>query len=90
MTGRVCSSRTVKGAGRLAAALILVALSLRPAVVAISPLLDSIRAATGLSPAADGLLTTFPLICFGAFAPIAPRLARRIGMGASPLGCWCC
>jgi CP family cyanate transporter-like MFS transporter len=27
-----------------------------------------------------GLLTTVPVLCFGAFAPIAPRLARRVGL----------
>jgi CP family cyanate transporter-like MFS transporter len=27
-----------------------------------------------------GLLTTLPVLCFGAFAPVAPRLARRIGL----------
>lgn len=70
----------------LGIAVIVVALNLRPAIVAMSPLLDSVRSATGLSSAAAGLLTTLPVVCFGLFAPLAPRLARRVGMEASLLG----
>ena len=33
-----------------------------------------------MSAAAAGLLTTLPVVCFGAFAPIALRLARRSGI----------
>ncbi len=61
-------------------ATVAVALNLRPAVVAVSPLLDTIRDDTGLSAPLAGLLTTLPLICFGVFSPVAPRLARRIGL----------
>ena len=63
-----------------AVATVAVALNLRPAVVAVSPLLDTIRDETGLSSPMAGLLTTLPLICFGIFSPVAPRLARRIGL----------
>jgi MFS transporter, CP family, cyanate transporter len=42
--------------------------------------LGVLRAETGLSSALAGLLTTVPVLCFGAFAPVAPRLARRIGL----------
>jgi CP family cyanate transporter-like MFS transporter len=61
----------------LAAAILLIALNLRPAVVAVSPLVGQIRADLGLSSAAVGLLTTLPVLCFGLLAPLAPRLARR-------------
>ncbi|SDC15135.1 MFS transporter, CP family, cyanate transporter [Geodermatophilus telluris] len=64
----------------LVAAVVAVALNQRPAVVAPAPLLGDLRADTGLSAAAAGLLTTLPVLCFGAFAPLAPRLARRIGL----------
>ncbi|MFG3205323.1 CynX/NimT family MFS transporter [Streptomyces sp. NPDC048192] len=53
---------------------------MRPAIVAVSPLLDDIRASTGISNAAAGILSTLPLVCFGIFAPMAPRLARHFGM----------
>src|SRR4051794_41857774 len=61
-------------------AIVAVALNQRPAVVAVAPVLGDLRAETGLSSALAGLLTTLPVLCFGAFAPAAPRLARRIGL----------
>jgi MFS transporter, CP family, cyanate transporter len=64
----------------LLAAIVAVALNQRPAVVAVAPVLGELRADTGLSSALAGLLTTLPVLCFGVFAPIAPRLARRIGL----------
>src|SRR4051812_3852982 len=64
----------------LGAAIVAVALNQRPAVVAVAPVLGDLRAETGLSSALAGLLTTLPVLCFGAFAPAAPRLARRIGL----------
>jgi CP family cyanate transporter-like MFS transporter len=59
---------------------ILLALNLRPLVVAVSPLLPTVRADTGMSAAEAGLLTTLPVLCFGALAPLAPRLGRRFGV----------
>ncbi|GAA4727302.1 CynX/NimT family MFS transporter [Modestobacter marinus] len=64
----------------LVTAIVVVALNQRPAVVAVAPLLGELRADTGLSSALAGLLTALPVLCFGAFAPLAPRLARRIGL----------
>lgn len=61
-------------------AVVLLAANLRPAVVAVSPLLSGIRADTGLSSPAAALLTTLPVLCFGLLAPLAPMLARRIGL----------
>ncbi|TCP14850.1 CP family cyanate transporter-like MFS transporter [Crenobacter luteus] len=63
----------------LVAGMALIALNLRPALTSLSPLLNEVRLATGLSAAAAGLLTTLPVLCLGLFAPLAPRLARRIG-----------
>ncbi|MEL0616319.1 MFS transporter [Cobetia marina] len=59
--------------------LILVALNLRPALSSLAPLLDRITQDLGLSTLAAGLLTTLPVICLGLFAPLAPRLAGRLG-----------
>ncbi|MGV8202753.1 cyanate transporter, partial [Pseudomonas aeruginosa] len=49
----------------------------------LAPLLNQGRDDTG--PAAAGLLTTPPVLCLGLFAPLAPRLARRIGAERSVL-----
>lgn len=64
----------------LVAGIALLAVNLRPAVVAVSPLTSRIRSGTGLSTAGVSLLTTLPLLCFGLFALVAPRLGRRVGL----------
>ncbi|GAA3060934.1 CynX/NimT family MFS transporter [Pseudonocardia yunnanensis] len=58
----------------------LFAVNLRPAVVAVSPLLGGIRTSAGLSGTTAGFLTALPVLCFGLLAPTAPRLSRRIGL----------
>ncbi|KAA6214057.1 MFS transporter [Streptomyces albofaciens JCM 4342] len=70
----------------LGAGVILLALNLRPALVAVSPLANTIRDESGMSAAATSLLTALPLLCFGLLAPVAPRLGRRFGMERSLLG----
>jgi MFS transporter, CP family, cyanate transporter len=64
----------------LAAGVVLIAVNLRPALAAVGPVLVDVRARLHLSAAAGALLTTVPLVCFAALAPVAPRLARRYGM----------
>lgn len=62
----------------VAITLLLVGANLRPAIVAVAPLLPEIRLSARLSPTFAGLLTTLPLVCFGAFAFLSPALGRRI------------
>lgn len=64
----------------LGAGLILVGLNLRIGVASIGPLLGVIRTSLGLSATGASLLTTIPVIAFGAFAFFTPVLTRRIGM----------
>jgi len=64
----------------LAAGIVLIAANLRPAVTSIAALLPEIRLDLGLSSAAASLLTAAPVLCFGLLAPLAPRLADRLGM----------
>jgi MFS transporter, CP family, cyanate transporter len=45
----------------------------------VPPILDELRRDLGLSATEAGLLTAAPVLCFGALAPAAPALARRIG-----------
>lgn len=59
--------------------MVLVGLNLRPALSSLAPLLGRIQQDTGLPPSAIGALTTLPVLCLGLFAPLAPRLARRLG-----------
>jgi CP family cyanate transporter-like MFS transporter len=63
----------------LVLALFLVGINLRPAMSSVAPILAAIRTGTGLSSTGAGLLTTLPVLCFGAFAPLSPRLANRFG-----------
>ena len=70
----------------VAAGILLFALNLRAAVVAIAPLLHQIQRDLGLTSGEAGLLTTLPVACFGLFSPLAPLLARRIGIERTLFG----
>lgn len=63
----------------LGASLVLIAFNLRPLFSSASALLPEIRTELGLGAAGAGLLTTLPVVCLGAFSPLAPRLAQRLG-----------
>jgi CP family cyanate transporter-like MFS transporter len=56
--------------------IILVALNLRPAVVAVGPLLRQIQDDLGLSGTAAGALTTLPVLFFGSYGLVAPFVRR--------------
>jgi MFS transporter, CP family, cyanate transporter len=71
----------------LGAALGIASLNLRTPVTAVGPVLDDIRRDLGLSGTAAGLLTMLPLLCFGAIAPVTPRLTRRRAPEMVFLGC---
>lgn len=66
--------------------MIVTAINLRISIIAVSPLLDEIREDTGFSSPIAGLLTTLPVLCFGLFSPIAPRLAHRFGLDTALWG----
>jgi CP family cyanate transporter-like MFS transporter len=57
---------------------IVVALNLRGAIAAVSPVLPEIRVDLQLSGFAAGLLTTLPVLCFAVIAPVAAWLGRRV------------
>jgi CP family cyanate transporter-like MFS transporter len=75
-------------------AVLLAGLNLRTVFSSLPPLLDNVRTDLGLGAAVAGLLTTGPLLCFGGFALLAPRLARRhslewiliVGLALTSLG----
>ncbi|WP_439030135.1 CynX/NimT family MFS transporter [Gordonia terrae] len=82
MTVRVrpANERTTLGVIITAAGIMLVAANLRPAVVAVGPLIGTISADEGFSSAVAGLLTALPVLFFGISAVVAPRLANRFGI----------
>ena len=80
------ASRRSAGLGLLAA-VVLLGLNLRTVVASLPPLLDTIRADLGMSGTAAGLLTALPVLCFGALAPVVPRLVRRLAIERLLAGC---
>ena len=70
----------------LLAGVVLVAINLRPAAASIGPLISRIEHDTGLSSGWASALTTLPVLCFGALAPLAPVLAKRFGVRSSLAG----
>ncbi|MCP2343188.1 hypothetical protein [Actinomadura rupiterrae] len=61
-------------------AMFMAAANLRPAIAAVSPLVDRIRADLGLSATGAALLTTVPTLAMGLCAPLAATVARRFGL----------
>ncbi|TDD91729.1 MFS transporter [Actinomadura rubrisoli] len=59
--------------------LVLLTINLRAAITGVSPVLGDLRDALGLSGVQVSVLTTLPVLCLGAFASLAPVIARRLG-----------
>ncbi len=76
---RARSGATALGSGLALAAILLVAVDLRPGIVSMGPLLPSIIRDFGLSHATASLLTTIPDLLMGALALPTPWLVRRYG-----------
>ncbi|WP_166349836.1 CynX/NimT family MFS transporter [Phytoactinopolyspora limicola] len=71
--------------GFAAVALFVAALNLRPAVAAVSPLVDRIRTDLDLSATGVSLLTVVPTLAMGVCAPLAAYVGRRWGLHAGVL-----
>ena len=67
------------------AGLFLVALTLRPQIVGIGPLLPEIQDGLGTTHAVVGLLGTIPVLCMGLFAFPAALFGARVGTRAAIL-----
>lgn len=67
----------------LVVAIFVVALNLRAALASLPPLVRTIQDDLAVNSAVIGLLTTLPVLCMGLFAPVAQRLARRVGREAT-------
>jgi CP family cyanate transporter-like MFS transporter len=65
------------------AGLFLVALTLRPQIVGVGPLLPDVQDGLDTTHAVAGLLATIPVLCMGLFAPPAAYLSARIGTRAA-------
>jgi CP family cyanate transporter-like MFS transporter len=78
--GIAIATRHVVRPGLVIAGCLLIAANLRPPITSVGPLVGDIRADTGMSSAAAGLVTTLPLLAFAGVSPWAARIARRIGI----------
>jgi CP family cyanate transporter-like MFS transporter len=88
MTAPAVPARAPERAGAaIVSAVVLLALNLRSVLAGLTPLVPDVRADLGLSGAAAGVLTTLPVLCMGAFAPVAPRLAARVPMERALVAC---
>ncbi len=76
-----------RAAAWLGVAVFLVAVNLRPAVASFGPLVTDVRDGLGLSDVSISVLTSLPVVCFGALAPLGPWLTRRIGMARAVAVC---
>ena len=66
--------------------ILFIAINLRSPLASVGPLIEDIRAATGLSNGFLGLLTTLPLLAFGIISTLTPLFTRRFGIGGTLLG----
>jgi CP family cyanate transporter-like MFS transporter len=66
-------------ATRVLVGVLVAALNMRIAIAIVGPVIEEIRADTGMSSALAGTLTTIPYGCMGAFSFAGPGLARRHG-----------
>ncbi|MFU2487012.1 MFS transporter [Thauera sp. WH-1] len=66
--------------------ILLVATNLRAPITGLAPVLSSIQDAFALGTARAGLLTTLPLLAFALVSPLAPWLARRVGLERALFG----
>lgn len=71
--------RNARSPWLVAAAVVIMALNLRPILAATGPLLGTIQAATGLSDQQAGLMTTLPIFVMGLCALSAAQLQRWLG-----------
>lgn len=75
---RTRPDRTVTGL--LVLAIVALALNLRGPIVAVSPVLDTIRTDLAIGAGTAGLLTSLPVLCFALATPLAAALLARTGL----------
>jgi CP family cyanate transporter-like MFS transporter len=66
--------------GLILAGVLLLAMNLRASITAVGPVLGDIRAELGIGGAAASFLVGVPVIAFAAVSPMAPTIARRVGL----------
>ena len=77
----------VASRGLLMLALVLAAINLRPGITSFAPLIEGIAGQLQLSRGLVSLTTALPVLLMGLLAPLAPRLAVRLGLERSVTLC---
>jgi CP family cyanate transporter-like MFS transporter len=72
------ASHANRAAGGIA--LLILSIALRPPIVSIGPVLESIQKSFSLSYTQASLLTTIPDICMGVFALVAPLVRHPVNV----------
>jgi CP family cyanate transporter-like MFS transporter len=62
------------------AAILLLAVNLRPTAVSVGPVLEEVRDGLHMGATMAGLLTSLPVLAFALFGSVAPLLARHFGV----------
>jgi CP family cyanate transporter-like MFS transporter len=66
--------------GLLLAGILLIAANLRAAITSVGPVVEDIRGDLDIGGATASVLISLPLVAFAVISPLAPALARRIGI----------
>ena len=66
--------------GLLLAGILLIAVNLRAAITSVGPVISDIRTDLDIGGATASVLVSLPLVAFAVVSPLAPALARRIGI----------
>ncbi|MGB3593289.1 MAG: MFS transporter, partial [Ornithinimicrobium sp.] len=69
--------------GLVIAGIVALAANLRGPISGVGPVLDRLTADLSLSAVEVSLLTAAPVLCFGIFAVLTPRLTSRLGVDAT-------
>ncbi|MGB3762803.1 MAG: MFS transporter [Ornithinimicrobium sp.] len=69
--------------GLVIAGIVALAVNLRGPISGVGPVLDRLTADLSLSAVEVSLLTAAPVLCFGIFAVLTPRLTSRLGLDAT-------
>ncbi|WP_207212069.1 MFS transporter [Promicromonospora panici] len=71
--------------GLVLVGILAIAANLRAALTVVGPVADDVASDLGLAASQVSLLVSLPLLCFGAFAVLAPRLSARWGFEATSM-----
>lgn len=67
-------------AGLVLVGILVAGANLRAAITTVGPLLDRVRGDLDLSATTASALISLPVLCFAVFSPVAPAVARRVGL----------